>query len=132
MIPKTSPIIRILVVEDVQETLNAIKALLESSDYSVSPACDEEEAVEKALCNPPDLLLVSLGGVPDQIIGTARSIRARAGLGNQTPIVIFSIHTVPEGTEQEIGENVYVTRPDNFNQLRELLARVLKRLSPIQ
>jgi hypothetical protein len=40
-----------------------------------------------------------------------------------TPIVIFSIST--EGAEEEIGANVCVVRPDNFNQLRMLLMRVL-------
>lgn len=42
-----------------------------------------------------------------------------------TPIVIFSISTVSEGAEEEIGANVCVVRPDNFNQLRMLLMRVL-------
>ena len=42
-----------------------------------------------------------------------------------TPIVIFPISTVSEGSEEEIGGNVFVARPDNFNQLRMLLMRVL-------
>jgi len=132
MIPKTAPITRILVVEDVQETRDAIEALLNSSGYNVDQARNEEEAVERAASTHPNLILISLGGPADQVLDTARSIRARAGFGNQIPIVIFSIHTIPEGSEQEIGENIHVTRPDNFNQLRELLARVLQRSSSIQ
>ena len=132
MIPKTAPIKRILVVEDVQETRDAIEELLKNSGYFVEAARDEEEAVEKAAWSRPDLVLISLGGSPDHLLDTARRIRARAGLDQRLPVVIFSVHTVPEGTEQEVEQNTYVTRPDNFNQLRELLARVLQRSSPIQ
>ena len=100
MIPKTAPITRILVVEDVQETRNAIKALLESSGYDVVQACNEDDAVERLALTRPNLILISLGGPADQLLDTARSIRARAGFGQQIPYVIFYIHTVPEGSEQ--------------------------------
>jgi hypothetical protein len=35
---------------------------------------------------------------------------------------------VDEGDEVAIGQNVYITRPDNFNQLRTLLARLLNEI----
>jgi hypothetical protein len=39
--------------------------------------------------------------------------------------VIFCIEDIGEGDEVAIGRNVYVTHPDNFNQLSSLLARLL-------
>jgi len=39
--------------------------------------------------------------------------------------VVFCIDTVDEGDEIEIAKNVFATRPDNFNQLRALLRRLL-------
>jgi hypothetical protein len=39
--------------------------------------------------------------------------------------VVFCIVEIDEGDEVAIGKNVYLTRPDNFNQLRTLLARLL-------
>jgi CheY-like chemotaxis protein len=116
---------RILVVEDVQETRDAIEALLKRDGYCVDPARDEDEAVEKVRSNLPDLILISLGGTPEQVLRTARKVRDRGRLTACTPIVIFSISTIPEGAEEELGENIYVTVPDNFNQLRTLLNRVL-------
>jgi len=95
-------------------------------------AGSEEEAVEKAAWDQPDLVLISIGGLPEFILDTARRIRARGGFTTEIPVVIFSIHTVPEGSEENIGENIHVTRPDNFNQLRELLARLLRRSTSIQ
>jgi CheY-like chemotaxis protein len=123
---------RILVVEDVQETREAIEALLRKDDYQVDAAKDEGDALERARWNRPDLILVSLGGTADAILATAQTIRARAGLTSHVPIVIFPISTVQEGEEREIKGNVYLTVPDNFNQLRALLARVLQDTSRTQ
>jgi hypothetical protein len=39
--------------------------------------------------------------------------------------VIFCGGGIGEGDEVAIGHNVHLTRPDNFNQLRKLLARLL-------
>jgi hypothetical protein len=44
------------------------------------------------------------------------------------PVVVFCIDDIAEGDEVAIGENVHLTRPDNFNQLRSLLARLLQRI----
>ena len=125
MIPKSARMTRILVVEDVQETRDAIEVLLRRDGYRVDPVRDEDDAVERVRSNRPDLILISLGGTPEQVLSTARKIRERGGLTEGTPIVIFSISTIPEGAEVEIGGNIYVTVPNNFNQLRTLLTRVL-------
>ena len=87
---------------------------------------DEDEAQDKIERNPPDLILVSLDGSPEDVFASARRIRQRGGLTELTPIVIFSLDTVPEGGEEELKGNVHVTMPDNFNQLRALLTRVLR------
>jgi two-component system response regulator PhoP len=115
----------ILVVEDVEETRDGIEKLLETDGYRVDTAREEEDAVARAARNPPDLILVSLGGPLDNVIATACRVRGRAGLGEQVPIVIFCIDSIAEGGEVSIGNNVYLTRPDNFNQLRVLLQRLL-------
>jgi hypothetical protein len=38
---------------------------------------------------------------------------------------------IAEGEELAIGRNVYVTRPDNFNQLRSLLSRLLREITTV-
>ena len=74
---------------------------------------------------PPHLLLVSLGGPPAEVLTTAVRIRHRAHLRPAVPIVIFCTPTVAEGAEVELAGQVYLTRPDNFDQLRALLQRLL-------
>jgi two-component system, OmpR family, KDP operon response regulator KdpE len=132
MIPNPTRTIRILVVEDVQETRDAIEALLRRDGYCVSSARNEDDAVEKINANCPDLILISLGGRPQHVLRTARRIRDRGGLTQSTPVVIFSIAILPEGAEEHIGGNIFVTVPDNFNQLRTLLIRVLLSESPMR
>ncbi|MGA9993970.1 MAG: response regulator [Pyrinomonadaceae bacterium] len=115
----------ILVVEDIEETRDGIEKLLQADGYRVEAARDERAAVESARRKRPDLILVSLGGTPHDVIATARQIRERAGLGNYVPVVIFCTEEVAEGEEVAFGQNLYVTHPDNFDQLRSLLARLL-------
>lgn len=121
----------ILVVEDTEETRDGIEELLKVEGYSVDPARGEEEALEKARRRDPQLILVSLGGPHPAVIATARRIRERAGLSHDTPIVVFCVESLDEGAEVEIGENVYLTRPDNFDQLRGLVRRLLALSLPI-
>ena len=123
----TTPII--LVVEDVAETRDGIEKLLKADGYCVVVARDERDAIESAQLRHPDLILVSLAGLPDEVIVSARRIREQAEAGEQVPVVLFCIEGIGEGDEVAIGRNVYVTRPDNFNQLRNLLARLLNEIS---
>lgn len=120
----------ILVVEDVEETRDGIERLLKADGYWVEPARNEADAVERARRKRPDLILVSLGGSHAEVIASAQRIRQHAELNDEVPIVVFSIETVAEGAEVAIGRNVHVTRPDNFNQLRSFLTRLLRQQFP--
>ena len=119
----------ILVVEDVHETRDGIETLLMADGYRVAPARDERDAIERAQRTRPDLILVSLAGSAHDVVLSARNIRVRADVGESVPVVVFSIEGIAEGEEVDSGENVYLTRPDNFNQLRRLIARLLIKLS---
>lgn len=118
----------ILVVEDVHETRDGIEKLLKVDGYRVALARDEQDGIECAQRQRPDLILVSLDGLPREVIVTARRIRENAAVGEDVPVVVFCIDEIAEGDEVAIGKNVHVARPDNFNQLRSLLTRLLTRI----
>ncbi len=118
----------ILVVEDVHETRDGIEKLLAADGYRVAVARDELDGIESARRQRPDLILVSLAGLPREVIITARGVRERAAVGEDVPVVVFCIEEIAEGDEVAIGQNVHVTRPDNFNQLRSLLSRLLNEI----
>jgi CheY-like chemotaxis protein len=118
----------ILVVEDVQETREGIEKLLMVDGYRITLARDEQDGIQSARRQRPDLILVSLAGLPREVILSARRIRDSAAIGEDVPVVVFCVDDIAEGDEVAIGENVHVTRPDNFDQLRSLLARLLQRI----
>ena len=118
----------ILVVEDVEETRDGIEKLLKADGYRVTLARDQKDAIESAQRQPPNLILVSVAGLPHEVIIAARDIRDLAGLEDNVPIVVFCIAEIDEGAEVAIGKNVYITRPDNFDQLRTLFARLLNEI----
>jgi CheY-like chemotaxis protein len=117
----------ILIVVDAQDMRDSIGTLLQRDGYCVKSARDEEEAILRIHRSSPDLILISPSGRTEHIVSAARRIRQQGGLTENTPIVIFSITNFPEGLEDEIGGNIFVTAPDNFDQLRALLVRVLAR-----
>ena len=119
----------ILVLEDVNETRDGIEKLLKADGYRVALARDEADAIESAQRQRPDLILVSVAGLAYEVIATARRVREGSGVGEDVPVVLFCFEEIAEGEEVAIGRNVYITRPDNFNQLRSLLSRLLSEIS---
>ena len=114
----------ILVVEDVHEISDGIERLLKADGYRVVLASDELEGIKSAQLTPPDLILVNWTGLSGEVLPVVQRIRERAAVGDQIPVV-FWIEDIDEGEEVEIARNVFLTRPDSFNQLRGLLARLL-------
>jgi len=114
----------ILVVEDVRETSDGIERLLKADGYRVSLARDELDAIESAKLRRPDLILLTWMGLSGEVLATVCRIRERAAVGDQIPVV-FWVEDLDQGEEVALEENVHLTRPDNFNQLRDLLARLL-------
>jgi CheY-like chemotaxis protein len=118
----------ILVVEDVRETSDGIERLLKADGYRVALARDELEAIESAKLRRPDLILVGWTGLSGEVLATVGRIRERAAMGDRIPVV-FWVEDIDEGEEVAVGGNVHLMRPDSFNQLRGLLARLLDQSS---
>ena len=114
----------ILVVEDVHEISVGIERLLKTDGYRVALARDELEAIESAQLMRPDLILVNWTGLSGDVLATVRRIREQSAVEDQIP-VIFWVEDIDEGEEIALEGNVYLTRPDSFNQLRGLLAYLL-------
>jgi chemotaxis response regulator CheB len=118
MIPKSAPMTRILVVEDVQETRDAIEALLKRDGYWVDLARDEHDTVETIRLNSPDVILISLGGTTEHVLSTARGIRERSGLLESD---VTGVHTsadvsgckVADGEKvQSLNKAIHQLKPD--------------------
>ena len=116
----------ILVVEDIHEISDGIERLLKADGYRIVLARDEVEGIESAQLTRPDLILVNWTGLSGHVLPVVHRLRERSAIGDQIPMV-FWIEDIDEGEEVAVAENVFLTRPDSFNQLRGLLARLLAR-----
>lgn len=115
----------ILVVEEVYETRAGIDKLMKANGYRVAFARVEGEPTNSTRAERPDLILVSGARLPSDVLVKVGRMRQEAAVGDEVPVVVFCAQDVPEGEEVAIGGNVYLTNPDNFNQLRGLVARLL-------
>ena len=122
---QTKPVI--LVVEDVHETRYGMEKLLMADGYHVCLARDEVDAIENVQQKRPDLILLGLPGTPNEVILAATRIRQNANGVEHVPVVIFCVEGIAEGYEIAIGQDIHLILPDNFNQLRSLLSRILMR-----
>jgi CheY-like chemotaxis protein len=115
----------ILVVEGVEETRDGMARLLVRDGYEVYTARTPAAAIERARLVAPDLILARLDGAAADVIGAATAIRDEAGLGAVVPVVVFCSQCVAEGAEELVGVNVYATWPDEFDQMRRLIGRLV-------
>ena len=105
----------------------SIERLLTRDGYVVDRARDEHAAIASARQHAPDVILISLSGAADELIRTTCDIRSQAGLNEDTPAIIFSVASIPEGVEEDVGAHIHLTAPENFDQLRRLIASSLRR-----
>ena len=68
----------ILVLEDVNETRDGIEKLLKADGYRVALARDEKEAIESVQRQRPDLILMSVAGLPHEVVAADRHRPGRA------------------------------------------------------
>lgn len=116
----------VLVVEDVDDTRELMRLALEERGYRVLEAENGEQAVEVALAEHPDVILMDLSlPVLDGLEATER-IRQHKEFST-TPIVAVTAHqeTDLRADAQASGFTAYVTKPIDFNWLNELLNELL-------
>jgi CheY-like chemotaxis protein len=116
----------VLVVEDFEDNRFMMRRLLEMSGYRVVEAVNGEQAVETAVSERPDLILMDLSLPKLDGLAATRRIRQHDGL-TRTPIVAVSAHDTTDFHADALaaGCNEYVTKPIDFDQLESLLKRLL-------
>lgn len=116
----------VLVVEDFEDNRFMMRRLLEMSGYRVVEAVNGEQAVESAVSQQPDLILMDLSLPKLDGLAATRRIRQHEGLA-RTPIVAVSAHDTTDFHADALaaGCNEYVTKPIDFDELESLLKRLL-------
>lgn len=120
----TKSALNILIIEDNTDMRHFIQSCLAPFNYKIETAVDGEDGIEKALANPPDLIISDVM-MPRkdgyEVISTIRQNTATSHI----PIILLtakaSLESRLEGIER--GADVYLTKP--FSP-KELLLRIRK------
>lgn len=116
----------VLVVEDVEDVRYFMRLELEERGYRVFEADNGEQAIEVAIRERPNVILMDLSlPVMDGLEATAR-IREHEELST-IPIIAVTAHqeTDLRANAQASGFTAYVTKPIDFNWLNDLLNTLL-------
>lgn len=115
-----------LIVEDFEDSRFMMRRLLEMAGHRVVEATDGEQAIAMALEKHPDLILMDLSLPKLDGLTATRRIRQRRDLRN-VPILAVSAHDGPDSRAAalEAGCDDYVTKPIDFDHLKEVIDRHL-------
>ena len=126
MAEKDKPHLTILIVEDVDDTRYVMRLGFEQLGYSVIEAEDGETAVEIALRERPDIILMDLSLPLLDGIAATTSIRGDEEM-REVPIIALTAHRELDlRTEAKAsGFNAYVTKPIDIDFLDGLIKGLL-------
>ena len=113
---------RLIIAEDEPHLREILRFQLESAGFEVRDSCDGQEALELALSDPPDLILLDVMMPRMDGYETCRRLR-ESFLTRHVPIIMLTAKTTATDkvTGLEGGANDYVTKPW---EREELVVRV--------
>src|SRR5262249_19545237 len=119
---------RVLVVDDEQQILRALKTSLRGAGYEVETADTAEGALAVAALRPPEALILDLV-LPD---GTGVDVCRELREWSSAPVIVLSA-VGEEGQKVaalDAGADDYVTKPVGIDELLARLRAALRRAAP--
>ena len=118
--------LKVLVVEDFEDTRLFLRLALEDHGFIVFEAENGEKAVENANREKPDVILMDLTMPLMDGFDAAKLIRQNEKLKN-VPIIAITAHQETDfrSGAKDSGFDAYVTKPIDVHWLKELIAGLL-------
>src|SRR5882757_10541402 len=118
----------VLVADDDAWILRMVATVLEKRGYSVETAVDGEDALERALAHPPDLLITDVMMPKVDGWSLVRQLRAHSDLALLPVIFLTALSAEDERIRGfRLGADDYVTKPFRFEELDLRVAKTLRR-----
>lgn len=123
-LPKKS--VLVLVVDDIVDNVVILSLDLQHEGYQVITASNGEEAVRVAALTKPDIILMDIGMPLLDGLGATAKIRENESL-RDTPVVAVTAFSTAgfRRAAYDVGFDGYITKPIDFEQLHELITRLL-------
>jgi len=119
---------KILIVEDNPRNMRLIEMVLRARDYTLLKATDGEEALDIAVKERPDLIIMDVRLPKMNGLEVTRKLRELPAF-SRTPIIGVTAYAMKGDRERVIdsGCDVYLSKPINTRELPEVIAGMLAR-----
>jgi CheY-like chemotaxis protein len=127
MADRNSKDLKVLLVEDVEDTRLFMRLELEQQGFIVLEAEDGRSAVDVATKEIPDVILMDLTLPHMDGFSAAKLIRKKNGKLKTVPIIAVTAHNESDfrSDAKASGFDAYVTKPIDINSLKELIEGLL-------
>jgi CheY-like chemotaxis protein len=116
---------KVLLVEDETDLRKMMKILLEIHGFDVVEAADGYEAVEKAVLETPDLILMDMAMPVMGGLDSTRTIRTHTHLSDVPIVAITAYGDFYDKRARDAGCTDVLHKPVDFAQLRPLVERYI-------
>ena len=117
---------KVLLVEDETDLRKMMKILLEIHGYNVIEAADGYEAVEKALDESPDLILMDMAMPVMGGLDSTRNIRLHPELSDTPIVAVTAYGDFYDERARDAGCTDVLHKPLDFGQLKPIVQRYIQ------
>jgi len=118
---------KLLIVEDNQDNRELAIKVLKNKGYELIEAVDGEEAIEKAIAEKPDLILLDISLPKLDGYEVARRLKGMEEF-QEIPIIAFTAHAMKGDREKVIagGFEGYISKPINVHEFPDQIRLYLR------
>ena len=118
---------KLLIVEDNQDNRELAIKVLKNKGYEIIEAVDGEEAIEKAISEKPDLILLDISLPKLDGYEVAKRLKSMEEF-QEIPIVAFTAHAMKGDREKVIvvGFEGYISKPINVREFPDQIRQYLR------
>jgi len=117
---------KILIVEDSPQNMRLLEMVLGAKGYTLLKATDGEEALDMAMREQPDLVIMDVQIPKLSGLEVTRKLRETPAFSH-TPIIGITAYAMKGDRERviESGCDAYLSKPINTRELPEIIAQML-------